>query len=221
MEDIKTANGSTYNYSKTFKRYLKSRSTRSLRAIHRTKRLDAGFFWLEFYPLVRDIFLTKHQQFTEKDFEVMMQLHANQPFSIDDIYDSTVKGKPWAEDWTKKTSLGIRAAKGFLAKTLATGAIRVFKKNGRYNKKLYEFSPEMSSEFRRMYEYILCISKIRIYDTDFVPSSIRQSRSHLKKMLKQNAYKEKFETDLKSEIQTNNKEFAFKLHQVRIESKKM
>src|SRR5690606_4282303 len=118
-------------------------------------------------------------------------------------------------------SLGIRAAKGFLAKTLATGDIRVFKNNGRYNKKLYEFSPEMSSEFRRMYEYILCISKIRIYDNDFVPASIRQSRSHLKKMLKQNAYKEKFETDLKAEIQTNDKEFGFKLHQVRIESKKM
>jgi len=221
MEEIKTANSPRHNYSKSFKRYLKTRSTRSLLAIHRTKRLDAAFFWLEFYPLVRDIFLTKHQQFTEKEFEVMLQLHANQPFSIDDIYKCTAKGKQWGDDWTKKTSLGLRAAKGFLIKALSRKHFVLFKNNGRYNKKLYEFSPEMRTEFLRLYENMLCLSKIRTADPSFVPPIIKKSTVHYQKMLKQNFYKDCFDADIKTEVQTTNRDFALKLQIARAESRKM
>ncbi len=220
MFDIKTANDNTRNYSKSFKRYLKTRSTRDLTAIFRTKRLDAGFFWLEFFPLVRDIFLTRHRQLTEKDFEVMLQLHANQPFTVDDVYDSTVKGKGWGEDWSKKTSYGIRATKGFLAKMENFGYVRVFKMNGRYNKKMYEFTPKTNTEFRRFYEHILCISKIRFNEKEHVPPEMKKSRAHYKKMIKQNFYRDCFSKELKRDIKTTNREITLKLKNARINLEK-
>ena len=216
--DFTTANSPKHNYSHPFKRYLKTRSTRSVEAIMRTKRLDAGFFWMEFSPLVRDIFLAKHPDISEKELDVLFQLHANQPFTVSDINFSTLKPKSFF-DFTRKTSLGERTVIKFLKKFIDMGVFRVFKMNGRYNKKLYEFTPDWNNEFKRMYEQMLCITKIRYNETRFVPSQVRKSKAHFKKILKQNAYKDKFDQELKREVQTSNKEFAVKLHDVRAQSR--
>jgi hypothetical protein len=216
--EIKTNNDSKHNYSKNFKKYLKTNSTRTLEAIYRTKRLDAGFFWMEFYPLVRDIFFAKHNDVLyERDFELLWQLHANQPFTIDDIMWNIIPKRINDEKWHEKTSYGIRATKDFIQRCLFHKIIELKKKNGRYNKKQYELTYEMKSEFRRMYEQMLCISKIRLADT---PEKIRKSKPHYKKILKQNTYKDAFDSELNREIETSDGEFAIKIQQARALSRK-
>lgn len=219
--EIKTANTPTHNYSKSFKRYLKSRSTRSLEAILQTKRLDAGFFWMDFYPLVRDLFMARHKEYSEKEYEVLLQIHASQPFTIDDIYSSLTRKTSWNDNWLVRTTLGFRAAKSFMQKSIDNGGFVLFKKNGRYNKKMYTFSTELNNEFRRMYEHMLCLSKIRLDDPNHVPPQVRKSKPHVKKILKQNKYKDAFEADLDKKLKTSDQEFSLTLQQVRAKARRL
>lgn len=220
MEYLKTANDWTHNYTKkSFKRYLKTRSTRSLAAILRTKRLDAGFFWLEFYPLVRDIFMAQHPEYTEKDFEILLQLHANQPFSVTDIEICTLKPKDYQGDWSKRTNPGIRTIRHFLSKHLKNGTFRIFKNHGAHSKTLYEFSPALNADMRRIYEHMLCLSKIRHQDE--LPSVVRTSKAHMRKIFKQNSYKDNFDNELDREIKTSNDQFSAKLRDIRAQTRKI
>lgn len=218
METVKTANDWTHNYTKkSFKRYLKTRSTRSLASILRTKRLDAGFFWLEFFPLVRDIFMAQHPEYSEKDFEILIQLHANQPFSVTDVEICTLKPKNYQGDWSNRTNPGARTVRHFLRKHLQNGDFRVFKNHNPYNKKLYEFSPGLNADIRRIYEQMLCLSKIR-HQND-LPSVVRKSKAHMRKIFKQNSYKDKFEQELDREIKTSNDAFSAKLRDIRAKAR--
>lgn len=219
MFEIVTANDNKHNYSRSFKRYLKTRATRSLQAIFRTKRLDVGFFWMEFYPLIRDIFMVRHPYLTIKDFEALLQLHANQPFSIEDIYSCTLTHDFAKDDWDNKTSFGFRTQKKFLHKCFKHGLFQVFRNQSPYNKKLYEFSPYARTEFKRVYENILCLSKIRYEDPLFVPPKIKKSTAHYKKILKQNAYCDKFKQEASREFRTTDRQFAAKLSEVRAEAR--
>jgi hypothetical protein len=218
--DLVTANSNKHNYSKRFKRYLKTRSTRSVRAILRTQRLDAAFFWMEFYPLVRDMWLRQNPQFTFREFEVLLQLHANQPFTIDDIYASTtMKRDVLQDDWDKKTSPGVRMAKDFIKRCVVFKLIRIRLNRGRYNKIMYELTPNAATDFRRIYEYMLCITKIPTTDTSIVDPIMKRSTAHYKKMIKQNTLKDAFDCELEREIKTTNQDFSIKLRRARIESR--
>lgn len=212
MKSIETANDHTHRYSKKFDRYLKVKSTRSLEAIVRTKRLDAGFFWMEFMPLVRDIFLAEHPEFNEKQLDVLLQLHANQPFCQEDIYKCTAAKIGSGIHLDKKTTLGRRAAKDLMDKCIEHGYFKLFKQNGRYNKKLYYFSYKLGGDIKRMYEQMLCLSQIEI---ESVPKEIRNSIVHYRKMVKQNSYKKKFEEEKNREIFTSDRDFSIKLKQAR------
>lgn len=214
--EIKTANDWTHTYTKkSFKRYLKDRSTRSLRAIFQTKRLDAGFFWLEFWPLVRDIFLAKHPEFTDRDLDILLQLHANQPFSKDDLFKMTIKPKDYKGDWSLKTHLGIRTGKTFLNKCLSKELFVVWKNHTQNNQTLYVFNTIFNSEFRSMYDEILCLTKIRNKEAKALPSIVRKSKTHMRKILKQNSYKEKFEKELDRTIYSSDKKIKMKLRDAR------
>jgi len=221
MEHVITANNNKHNYSKSFKKYLKTRSTRTLEAIYRTKRLDAGFFFLEFFPLVKDIFLTRHEYLNLNDFDVLLQLHANQPFTIDDVYACTLTHDHTKDDWDNKTSLGLRRQKKFMKKCFDHNLLRVFKNHSPHNPTLYEFTPYANNEFMRMYEQMLCLSKIRINDPNHVNKKIKKSRAHYKKILKQNKYYDKFKQEFDREIKTTNREFSIKLGEARAESRKL
>lgn len=216
---MKTANTPKHNYSKAFKRYIKSKSTRSIEAIHQTKRLDAGFFWLDFYPLVRDIFMAKYKQYNEKEYEALLQLHASQPFSVDDVYSCIVRKTSWDDDWSIKTFLGVRTTKSFMDRAIQQNHMVLFKNNGRYNKKLYTLSTEMNNELRRMYEQMLCLSKIRLDNPNHVPPIMKQSKVHVRKILKQNNYKEAFDADLDRKLQTSNDQFGLTLRKIRATSR--
>ena len=168
---------------------------------------------------MRDIFLTAHPDITEREFEVLLQLHANQPFSIDDVHYATAKKKDWNDDYTNKTGLGIRLVKKFMRKMLRRGSFTIFKKNGPHNKKLYLLSSTLNTELRRMYEYMLCLSKIRINDPSYTPQVLKNSPVHYRKMLKQNRYKDAFDAELKRKIETTDGEFNLTLQQVRAETR--
>jgi hypothetical protein len=217
---VKTANTRRHYYSKSFDKYLIARSSRNLRAILRAKRLEVGYFFLEFYPLVRDLFLMSHRMIDEREFEVLMQLHANQPFSIDDIRGATIKKKDFygdVVDWSKKTSLGHRAAKDFLGRCKAHGIFKVFKENGRYNKKLWVLSEQWQNDFRRLYDNMLCLSDIRMDNHAVVHPEVRKSIPHRKKIMKQNNYRAKLPNEFERELKTTNGEFAILLGQARSE----
>ena len=221
MSDIKTANTPKHNYGRNIKKYIKTQSTKSLRAILRQKRLDAGFFFLEFYPLVRDIFIERHKFLTEQDFEILLQLHANQPFSVDDIDACLIRKSSYKHpvDWGKRASMGYRARVRYMKMCDANGVIRVFKMNGRANKKLYEFTPKFNSEFREIYENMLCLTKVRSADRTKVPEPLRKSIVHYKKMNKQNIYKDGLDADAEIEIKTSDNEFGIKLRDARRKSR--
>lgn len=221
MADVKTANTPNHNLGRNIKKYIKTKSTRSLRSILRQKRLDAGFFFLEFYPLERDLFLERHKFLTESDFEILLQLHANQPFSKDDV-SACLWRKPSHKhpiDWSVKTAMGTRARTSFLELCKANDVVRVFKMNGRANKKLYEFTPKYNSEFRKIYEHILCLSKIRSADRTETPEAINYSIPHRKKMNKQNIYKDGLDAEPDMEIKTSDNEFSIKLSEARRQSR--
>ena len=221
MYEVITANDNRHNYSKSFKKYLRTRSRRSLEAIFRTKRLDVGFFWLEFFPLVKDIFLTRHEFLTLNDFDVIIQLHANQPFTVDDVYAATLTHDHRKDDWDNKTSLGLRRNRKFMKKLFAHELVRVFKKHGAHNKTLYEFTPYLNKELKRLYEQMLCLSKIRHEDPRYLNNKIKKSKAHYKKILKQNAYYDKFKQELEREFKTEDRHFAVKLREVRAESREL
>jgi hypothetical protein len=196
MGTIKTANTSRHNFDKNFNRYVRNKSKRSLNAILRTKRLDAGFFFLEFYPMLRDFFIDTHNV-NERDFEIILQLHANQPFSIDDVYECTtrpyqlLRNIPWASKF--KLNMGRRAAMGLLSDLGARGIIETFKNHGRCGKKLYVISPNWSSDIRSFYENLLCLRKVRTIDNKEFPTDAKKSPSHYRKALRQNIYKDAFD----------------------------
>jgi hypothetical protein len=212
MEEVVTPNDGRHNYSKRFKRYLRTTSTKSIRAILRRSRLDAGFFFLSFYPLVRDLWLRQHMQFNNKEFEVLIQLHERQQFTIDDVYDCTVTKKDIInDDWDKKTSLGERMAIDFIRRCIVSKMIRIWKKGGRYNKTIYEFTPNTANEFRRLYDQMLCLTKISTTDKTVVDPVVKKSKAHYKKMIKQNLFKDAFDCELERDLNTSDKEFSVKL----------
>ena len=99
------------------------------------------------------------------------------------------------------------------------GRFRIFRTHGRYGKKLYEFTPELNGEFRGLYEKMLCLTKMRHQEAKYLPSKMRSSKTHMKKILKQNSYKDKFDQELEREIKTTDGSFAVKLQEVRADNR--
>lgn len=220
MKKIKTANSKNHNYKKNFNKYLRTTSTRSIRAIMRTKRLDAGFFPLEFYPALRDLFLDTHRIISEKDFEILLQLFSNQPFSVEDVYDCTMRKRKYDNiDWESRFNLGRRAGKEFLDRLSSQKIITLYKKHGRYNKDLYNFSTKYNSDLRAFYENMYCVRKVRMTSNEEFPTAAKKSIPHYKKMLKQNNYKDAFDNDFDTELKTDDNSFRLKLHEARAKSR--
>jgi len=167
---------------------------------------------MEFWPLVRDIFLASHPELNEKKLDVLLQLHANQPFCVEDLHKCTASKISNGIKFESKTVMGRRAARDLMKQCIDHGYIKLFKQNGRYNKKLYYFSHRLGNDIRRMYEQMLCLQKIEIEST---PKKIKNSEVHYKKMIKQNAYKRKFDHESGREIFTSDREFSIKLKQAR------
>lgn len=216
-EKIKTANDHTHNYSKKFDRYLKTKSTRSLDAITRTKRLDLGFFWMEFYPLVRDIFLAKHPYFTERHLDVILQLHASQPFCMEDTYKCLAPKIHNGLRLSGPSRLGKRSVKKLFELFFKHKFIKVFKNNGRYNKKLYIFTPDMNNEIRKMYDNMLCLTKI---NSSEVPKELRDKQEYIRKIAKQNVFKERLTQEGEREIETSDRSFSIRLKDARIDARR-
>jgi hypothetical protein len=219
MTELKTANSTKHNYNKNFKRYLKTKSTRSVKAILRTQRLDAAFFWLDFYPLVRDMWLRKNKEFTATEFDILLQLHANQPFTILDINTCTItKRDIHNDDWHLKTKFSTKSARRFIVKCKELKIFKIRANKGRYNRNIYEFTVSANNTFRRLYEYMLCTIKIPTTDKDVVDPIIKKSNTHYKKMIKQNALADAFNCELERDIKTTNLEFSIKLKRNRVDN---
>lgn len=214
---MKTANTKKHNYTRAINRYSATHSKRTKRAVLRTKRFDAGFFFLDFFFLCRDIILESNEFMTEYDLEVVTQLHANQPFSKDDVMDCIVSKRSYNRPikWAKKTSYGVRATNKFMDIMIRHGVIYEFKTHGRNNKKLFVLTNRWEGIMKTMYENMLCITKIQPEDNRSFPYAMRKSKSHLKKALKQNFLKDGFDKEIENPSRFSNKEFSRLLMKLR------
>lgn len=210
MKKIKTANSQKHNFTKNVNRYASTHSKRTKRSVYRTRRFDAGFFFLDFFFLCKDVLLEMNKFLTSSDLEVIMQLHANQPFSRADISDCIISKNSYEGevDWSKRTSYGYRAVRKFVEVMKKEGVIKEFRKNGRHNSQLFVLTNTWESKMLSMYENMLCITKMPPEDNRYFPNAMRKSRAHLKKVLKQNFLKEGFDAEIESPDKFSNKEFS-------------
>lgn len=205
---VKNRSHCNYTTSKAFGQRISTSFYNSLRAMRQTKFLDLGFFWLDFLPLARDIFLYNHPGLCTIDFDTIMQLHASQPFTAYDITqlihtENIVSRRVTYRSVASRAGTSKQTFQKKISKYEKLGIIEthvMIKSGGR--KKLYVLTKSANSEVQRIYKYMLCVMKLKIQD---LPPQIRKNKTHIRKVLKQNLYYSAFKEEEDIELRMKGK----------------
>lgn len=187
-------------YSDAFGLRIKRSKQRSVKAINRTKLLDIGFFWMEFYPISRALFLDKYRFITGAQFEMIMQLHAIQPFGLFDFkemltYSSLRHPNSHRSGIPNTYGIGPASFKLLFKKLRTHKVIEVVDNNSGWGKreysdktdtkhKLFCFTKEFDQDITDIYLYMLCLKAIPTN----VSEDLKSIKSIYRKILKQRKY---------------------------------
>lgn len=183
-----------------FRARVSIRSTQNLKAMRQTRFIELGFFWLDFFPLVRDIFIFKYEGLDVKDFEILMQLHSIQPFSHKDVdflirTHDPVRVRPpkfvysmgHMHRRTFNPKMNFYIELGILEKyklTMNEGSGRKFN--------AYVFTKQANEDMKALYKQMVCSQKI---DIGTVPEKVAEEKRHFRKILRQNAMCDAFKEE--------------------------